>query len=193
MKEIRDYWDSILDDVPHDRIANETVRRWQKLARRTFLEETDSTLGLAYGDYPNVTDESDNRQVGFHPRRMSRARPIRSGTVSMMPKEIRWVSLGRPDGTEHAPSSYPLIFLFSSLKWDRGVNYGRGYIAMNVEDRYEIPARPVSGKPTYRIDLTGRITKQSRMTASSGVAARSSAFVRPGRRVQRKGDVAAKP
>ena len=63
----------------------------------------------------------------------------------------------RPDGTR--PSSYPLIFLFSSLKWDRGVNYGRGYIAMNVEDRYEIPARPVSGKPTYRIDLTGRITK----------------------------------
>jgi hypothetical protein len=74
VKEIRDYWDSILDDVPHDRIANETVRRWQKLARRTFLEETDSTLGLAYGDYPNVTDESDNREIGFHPRRMSRAR-----------------------------------------------------------------------------------------------------------------------
>jgi hypothetical protein len=76
------------------------------------------------------------------------------------------VSSGPTGRTEHAPSSYPLIFLFSSLKWDRGVNYGRGYIAMNVEDRYEIPARPVSGKPTYRIDLTGRISqKQSPMTA----------------------------
>ena len=159
VKEIRDYWDSILDDVPHGRIANETVRRWQKLARRTFLEETDSTLGLAYGDYPNVTDESDNRQVGFHPRRMSRARldPILNRLHDAKGNPMGQLWADRTDGTR--PSSYPLIFLFSSLKWDRGVNYGRGYIAMNVEDRYEIPARPVSGKPTYRIDLTGRITK----------------------------------
>jgi hypothetical protein len=62
----------------------------------------------------------------------------------------------RPDGTR--PNSYPLIFILSSLKWDRGVNFGRRYIAMNVEDRDSIPARPAGGKPTYEIDLAGKIT-----------------------------------
>ena len=159
VKEIRDYWDSILDAVPHDRISNETVRRWQKLARRTFLEETDSTFGLAYGDYPNVTNESDSREVGFHPRRMSRERldTILNRLHDSHGNPMGQLWAARADGTR--PNSYPLIFLFSSLKWDRGVNYGRSYIAMNVEERYEIPARPVSGKPTYGIDLTGRITK----------------------------------
>src|SRR5262249_1767899 len=64
--------------------------------------------------------------------------------------------MARDDGTH--PNSYPLIFIFSSLKWDRGVNYDRGYIGMNVEDRDTIPATRVTGKPTYEIDLTGKIT-----------------------------------
>ena len=54
VKQTRDYWDSIVDHVPHRRISDKTVRAWQKLARRMFLEETDSIFGLAYGNYPAV-------------------------------------------------------------------------------------------------------------------------------------------
>lgn len=62
------------------------------------------------------------------------------------------------DGTR--PNSYPLIFTFSSLKWDRGVNRGVGYIAMNVEERSSIPVRRAPGRPTYEIDLTGSISSR---------------------------------
>lgn len=160
IKEIRDYWDSILDDVPHDKISNVTVREWQMLSRRTFLEETDSTFGLAYGDYPNLTNESNNSEIGFHSRRMTREQldPILNRLHDTSGNPIGQLWAERSDGTQ--PNSYPLIFLFSSLRWDRGVNYRRRYIAMNVEERETIPARPVSGKPTYRIELTGRITNK---------------------------------
>jgi hypothetical protein len=158
VKQTRDYWDSILDDVPHRRISNATVRAWQKLARRTFLEETDSIFGLAYGNYPAVSRESNNQEIGFHPQRMSRGLldPILSRLTDSHGHSLGPIWMERPDGTR--PNSYPLIFILSSLKWDRGVNFTRGYIAMNVEDRYAIPARGIAGKPTYEIDLTGKIT-----------------------------------
>jgi hypothetical protein len=158
VKQTRDYWDSILDDVPHRRISNETVRAWQKLARRTFLEETDSILGLAYGNYPAVGHESDDGEIAFHPRRMTRGRidPILNRLEDRHGNRLGPIWMERPDGTR--PNSYPLIFILSSLKWDRGVNFGRRYIAMNVEERRTIPARAVAGKPTYEIDLTGKIT-----------------------------------
>jgi hypothetical protein len=158
VKDIRDYWDSIVDDVPHNRISNTTVRKWQKLALRSFLEETDSVFGLAYGEYPAVSRESDNREIGFHSRRMSRSRldPILNRLTDEQGNLIGSIWMERADGTR--PNSYPLIFIFSSLKWDRGVNFGRGYIGMNVEERKTIPARRVAGKPTYGIDLTGEIS-----------------------------------
>lgn len=160
VKDIRDYWNSILDDVPHDRISDTTVRKWQKLALRSFLEETDSVLGLAYGEYPAVSRESNNREIGFHSRRISRTRldPILNRLTDAEGNSIGSIWTERPDGSR--PNSYPLIFIFSSLKWDRGVNYGRNYIAMNVEDRDAIPARRATGRPTYEIDLTGKITNR---------------------------------
>ncbi|HEX2225626.1 MAG TPA: M64 family metallopeptidase, partial [Candidatus Binatia bacterium] len=160
VRQTRDYWDSILDDIPHARISDNTVRAWQKLARRTFLEESDSVFGLAYGEYPAVFRESDDRTIGFHPRRMARRRldPILSRLIDATGNSLASLWIERPDGTR--PNSYPLIFIFSSLKWDRGVNFGRGYISMNVEDRDAIPARPVPGKPTWDIDLTGNITEK---------------------------------
>ena len=160
IKDIRDYWDSILDGVPQNRIADTTVRSWQKLSKRTFIEETDSVFGLAYGEYPAVSRESDDRTIGFHPRRMARARldPILNRLTDAQGNSMGSIWMERPDGTR--PSSYPLIFIFSSLKWDRGVNFGRGYISMNVEDRDGIPARRVTGKPTFEIDLTGKITNR---------------------------------
>jgi hypothetical protein len=160
VREIRDYWDSIVDAIPHNRISNQTVRSWQKLSRRTFLEETDSVFGLAYGEYPAVSRESDNREIGFHPLRMTRTRldPILNRLVDAQGNSMGSLWAERPDGSR--PNSYRLIFIFSSLKWDRGVNFGRGYISMNVEDRDEIPARPVNGKPTFEIDLTGKITNR---------------------------------
>ena len=74
VQEIRDYWDSIVDDVPQNRISDKTVRKWQKLALRSFLEEPDSVLGLAYGGYPAASEESDDLEIAFHPNRMSRSR-----------------------------------------------------------------------------------------------------------------------
>jgi hypothetical protein len=158
VREIRDYWDSIVDDIPHNRISDKTVRKWQNLALRSFLEETDSIFGLAYGEYPAVSRESNDRMIGFHSRRMSRARldPILSRLTDAKGNSMGSIWMERADGTR--PNSYPLIFIMTSLKWDRGVNYGRGYIAMNVEDRDGIPARRVTGKPTYEIDLTGKIS-----------------------------------
>jgi hypothetical protein len=158
VKQTRDYWDSILDAVPHGRISNSTVRAWQKLARRTFLEETDSIFGLAYGNYPAVSTESDDKEIGFHPRRMTRARldPVLNRLEDTHGNSLGPIWMERANGTR--PTSYPLIFILSSLKWDRGVNFGRSYIAMNVEERRTIPARAVAGKPTYEIDLTGKIT-----------------------------------
>ena len=158
VKQTRDYWDSILDAVPHQRISDATVRAWQQLARRTFLEEPDSVFRLAYGDYPAVFRESNDNTIGFHPRRMSREQldPILSRLTDNNGNSLGAIWMQRDDGTR--PNSYPLVFILSSLKWDRGVNYGRRYIAMNVEDRESIPARPAEGKPTYEIDLTGKIT-----------------------------------
>ena len=66
VQEIRDYWDTIVDDIPHNRISDNVVRQWQKLALRSFLEEPDSVLGLAYGQYPAVSQQSDNRKIGLH-------------------------------------------------------------------------------------------------------------------------------
>ena len=89
---------------------------------------------------------------------MSRGRldPILSRLEDSHGNSLGPIWMERADGTR--PTSYPLIFILSSLKWDRGVNFGRSYIGMNVEDRDEIPARQVAGKPTYEIDLTGKIT-----------------------------------
>jgi hypothetical protein len=160
VQEIRDYWDSIVDDVPQNRISDKTVRKWQKLALRSFLEEPDSVLGLAYGEYPAVSRERNDREIGFHSNRMSRSRldPILSRLADAQGNSMSAIWMEQPDGTQ--PNSYPLIFILSSLKWDRGVNYTRGYIAMNVEDRDTIPARRVTGKLTYEIDLTGKITNR---------------------------------
>lgn len=159
IQQTRDYWNRVQDDIPHNRISDKTVRAWQKLSKRTFLEETDSTLGLSYGEYPSIMTESDSFEIGFQFSRMSRIRldPLLNRLRDAHNNPLKQLWAERPDGTR--PNSYPLIFILSSLKWDRGVNYGRGYIAMNVEDRDAIPARPVTGKPTYSIDLTGRITK----------------------------------
>jgi hypothetical protein len=160
--QIRDYWDSIVDVVPRDRISDDVVRRWRKLAKRTFLEETDSVFSLAYGDYPSSGKESNNNEISFHTRRMARRRldPILRRLVDVNGNSMGeiWAERENPDGTRTRPNSYPLIFIFSSLKKDRGLNFTRGYISMNVEDRDWIPARPVSGKPTYEIDLTSKIT-----------------------------------
>ena len=122
-------------------------RNWQS---GRSSKRNDSTFGLAYGDYPNVTNGSDSREVGFHPRRMSRARldPILNRLHDSHGNPMGQLWAERSDGTR--PNSYPLIFLFSSLKWDRGVNYGRGYIAMNVEDRYEIPRDPFQANRPIR-------------------------------------------
>jgi hypothetical protein len=160
VQEIRDYWDTIVDDVPQGRISDKTVRKWQKLALRSFLEEPDSVLGLAYGGYPAVSKESNDREIAFHPNRMSRSGldPILSRLTDAQGNSLSAIWMARDDGTH--PNSHPLIFTFSSLKWDRGVNYPRGYIAMNVEDRDTIPATRVTGKPTYEIDLTGKITNR---------------------------------
>jgi IgA Peptidase M64 len=160
VEDIRDYWDSIVDDVPHDLISDNTVRKWQKLALRSFLEEPDTVLGLAYGQYPSVSEESDDRNIGFHPLRMTRSGldAILSRLVDAQGNSLSAIWTEQPDGSR--PNSYPLIFTFSSLKWDRGVNLSAGYIAMNVEDRDAIPARSVDGKPTYEIDLTGKITNR---------------------------------
>ena len=160
IQEIRDYWDSIVEGVPQNRISDSTVRKWQKLARRSFLEEPDSVLGLAYGEYPTVSEESDSRTIGFHPNRMARSRldPILSRLVDTQGNSLSALWTARADGTR--PNSYPLIFTLSSLKWDRGVNRLRHYIAMNVEDRDSIPATRVAGRPTYAIDLTGKITSR---------------------------------
>jgi hypothetical protein len=154
----RAYWDSIVDDLPHDKISDKTVRGWQKLSKRTFLEETDSVFGLAYGDYPRASGGSDNNEIGFHPLRMRRSGldPILNRLADPQGNPMGSIWMERPDGTR--PNSYKLIFIFSSLKWDRGVNFSRGYISMNVEDRDSIPARRVTGKPTWEIDLTGKIT-----------------------------------
>lgn len=158
VQETRNYWDTVVSDVPQARISDGTVRAWQKLARRTFLEETDSPLGLAYGEYPAVSRESNDRMIGLNGRRMTRRRldHVLSRLVDARGNPVGSIWMARADGTR--PSSYPLIFIFSSLKWDRGGNYPRGYIAMNVEDRDGIPARPLAGRPTYEIDLTGKIT-----------------------------------
>ena len=176
VKEIRDYWDSIVDDVPQDRISDKTVRKWQKLALRSFLEEPDSVLGLAYGGYPAVSKKSNDLEIAFHPNRMSRSRldPILSRLTDAQGNSLSAIWMEQSDGTR--PNSYPLIFTFSSLKWDRGVNYTRGYIAMNVEDRDTIPATRVTGKPTYEIDLTGKITNSishSRLVRACHEAAHS--------------------
>lgn len=158
VQEIRDYWDLLVDGVPQDRIADATVREWQKLAQRSFLEEPDSVLGVAYGNYPAVARESNDRTIGFHPRRMARARldPFLSRLIDAQGHPMSALWTARADGT--FPNSYPLILIFSSLKWDRGVNRRRNYIAMNVEERDAIPASRVGGKPTYAIDLTGQLT-----------------------------------
>jgi hypothetical protein len=158
VREVRDYWDQIADGVPQERISDKTVRRWQKLALRTFLEEPDSTLGLAYGRYPRAARETDTRMLDFHPYRMSRTRLDRllGRLVDQHGRRLGPLWMERADGTR--PNSHPLVFLLTSLKWDRGVNYGRGFIAMNVEDRDAIPVRAIQGRPTYAIDLTTRIT-----------------------------------
>ena len=167
---VRDYWDSIALDIPRPRIPDSVVRRWQKMSKRTLLEENDSVFGLAYGDYPS-SQKSNNNEIGFHPRRMIRSRTAAAADTHTNQQNldpilrrlvhVDGVSIGniwarRPDGTR--PNSFRLIFILSSLRWDRGVNFSRGYIAMNVEDRYWIPARSITGKPTFQIDLTGKIT-----------------------------------
>jgi hypothetical protein len=156
--QIRDYWDSIVDGIPRNRISDGTVRAWRKLAKRTLLEETDSVFGQAYGNYPSSSLKSNNLEIGFHPRRMERARldPILRRLADENGESMQAIWAERADGTR--PNSYPLVFIFSSLKWDRGVNFGKNYVSMNVEERDWIPARAVAGKPTYEIDLTAKIS-----------------------------------
>ena len=186
IKDIRDYWDSILDGVPQNRISDSDGAKWQKLSQRTFLEEPDSVLGLAYGEYPAVSRESDNRTIGFHPSRMARARldPILSRLVDAQGNSMSSIWMARPDGTR--PNSYPLIFILSSLKWDRGVNFG----ARLHRDECRGPRRDsgprVTGKPTYEIDLTGKITSRISHTRMVRGCHEVATFLRPGRRIQRE-------
>lgn len=168
--DIRDYWDEIVDGIDRDKISASTVKYWRKLAKRTFLEEVDTVFGLAYGEYPSASEKSNTLMVGFHPYRMKRSDRETIGSDTFVggidPFLSRLVdgngiSMGdvwAQPTTGSRPNSHPLVFFLSSARWDRGVNYGRGYIAMNVEQRRWIPGRPVTGKPTYQVDLTGKIT-----------------------------------
>ncbi|MCP5102074.1 MAG: hypothetical protein GY950_01780, partial [bacterium] len=132
-EDIRDEWAQLVDPNPSPHVSNGLLNSWRRMAKRTFIEEQDSAFGQAYGIPPTVSIESDNLQTGFHSGRPDRDQLNRFLEILEDEHGNNTGSLWAESGGTR-PTNFDFVFIISSSKRDRGVNYF-GYISMNVEDR----------------------------------------------------------
>lgn len=140
--DIRTDWGKLYDPDPSPNVPDPLLNAWRLLANRTFVEEKDTPLCMSYGLPPQVDQESDNRNINFHPRRLKRQRDKDKEDQSRFDRFLG--SLTGEDLTDLTsmwaekarvrPSNYDLIFILTNCRWDRGKNFDAGYITMNVSD-----------------------------------------------------------
>jgi hypothetical protein len=152
--DIKSDWAALLNPDPSPNVPDVLLNQWRRLGNRTFLEEKDTPLCMAYGKPPQVDQETDTLFIDFHFRRMRRQRDPDNEDQSRF--DLLLGSLAGERGIDLSgiwaekarvrPTNYDFVFILSHCKWDRGRNY-TGYIAMNVSEQpYLTGLTAIAGK-----------------------------------------------
>jgi hypothetical protein len=141
------------DPVPFLGSGDSLINLWRRMGKRTLIEEMDSYFGLNYGSRPAAVPRRDKNSIGLNPNRISRDNLNNFlMTIAGPGADVNgqlWAE--NPPGTR--PKNFDYIFILSSMRWDRGVNY-EGYIAMNAETRKWVPVAQLSGTNAHKLNIT---------------------------------------
>jgi hypothetical protein len=147
--QIKAEWAALFDPDPSPNVPDDLLNRWRRLGNRSLVDEKDTPLGFAYGAPPQVNDETDNLFVDFHRNRLTRGR-LNRFLATLQGNQGHDLSAVWAEAGGVRPANFDYVFIFSSVKWDRGHN-SDGYIAMNVDDRrYLRGVSTVPGRNAYR-------------------------------------------
>lgn len=141
---IKTEWQSLVDPNPTPNVNDALINRWRALAKRSFIDEVNSPLGVAVGK-PVSNRTADFIQL--HPRRIDRddldslLRSLRDPRG--IPVQDLWAK--RADGTK--PNNYDMVCILVAGK-GRAVN-SDGYFFVDVLD--DIKIAPIAGKNAFSL------------------------------------------
>ena len=141
--QIRKDWRALYSPDPNNKITDDLLAQWRLLGNRSFIEEKDTPLGMAYGKPPQVDQPSNNLFTDFHVRRMKRQRRQDEDQSRF---DLLLASMSTPKGiglnsvwAEKAkvrPANYSFILILTSSKLGRAAHFSTsGFISMSVENR----------------------------------------------------------
>ncbi len=141
------------DPVPFLGAGDSLINQWRRMGKRALIDEVDSYFGMNYGSRPAAVPRRDSNSIGLNSNRITRDN-LNSFLMTIVGpgSDVNgglWAE--NPPGTR--PKNYDYIFILSSMRWDRGINYD-GYIAMNTETRSWVPIAALAGTNAFKLNLT---------------------------------------
>jgi len=141
--QIRKDWRTLYSPDPNPKITDDLLKQWRLLGNRSFIEEKDTPLCMAYGKPPQVDVPSNNLIIDFHARRLKRARrddedQSRFDLLLESMRTPRGIGLNQiwAEKSRVRPSNYGYLFILTSSKSDRPAHFSQSaYITMSVVDR----------------------------------------------------------
>jgi len=141
--QIRSDWRALYSPDPNPKISDDMLKLWRLLGNRSFIEEKDTPLCMAYGKPPQVDLPSDNLFTDFHVRRLQRQRrndedQSRFDLLLESMRTTKGIGLNSiwAEKARVRPANYGYLFIITSSKSGRPAHFGTsGFISMSVEDK----------------------------------------------------------